>query len=384
MKIENHILDILQLYEYSMSIGKSLDYQQNCNDFLKLLLKRVNFNACWIIKKNNTSYISQYSIPQGNTINTKINKEITNFSSGIGQCKLFQFNEVPKSLCPIKISEGYILIYSLYEEGFLFLYSKNHKFDHTLLPQLFPVIIKFSKVLKASRVFSDQQLLLDKLKESNEELNDYAHVVSHDLKSPIRNIETLISWIEEEFSGSINTHTSAYIRQIRQNITKMECLISSILTYSSIGSKEYQYQHIDLNYLLEDILEHNYIPDHFEVSFQKNLPTIMGDEFRLQQLFQNLINNAIKYNDKSKGLILIDYKELNEYHQFQIKDNGIGIAEDYHYKIFDTFQKLDNSIESSGVGLSIVKKIVNSYRGDVWLESELGVGTSFFFTLKKT
>ena len=91
--------------------------------------------------------------------------------------------------------------------------------------------------------------------------------------------------------------------------------------------------------------------------FRKIFQLLWETSLDFTALFQNLINNAIKYNDKSKGLILIDYKELNEYHQFQIKDNGIGIAEDYHHKIFDTFQKLDNSIESSGVGLSIVKKL---------------------------
>ena len=113
------------------------------------------------------------------------------------------------------------------------------------------------------------------------------------------------------------------------------------------------------------------------------LPKISGDKYRLQQLFQNLIDNAIKYNDKPKGEISIEVTELATHWQFSICDNGKGIDEAYFDKIFKTFHKLENSLDSTGIGLAIVKKIIDCYEGKIWLSSKLHEGTCFYFTLKK-
>lgn len=383
MKLENHISDILQLYEYSMSIGKTLDYNQNCDQFLKLLLKRINFNACWILKKKSNTYTSQYSIPVGDAIVIEYSQQLEALFVQINDYKIFPITEIIEKTSPIKIKNGEVLILNLKEEGYLFLYSKDKSFDKKLNRQLYPVIQKFSHALKACRAFSQQQLLLNKLEESNQDLNNYAHVVSHDLKSPIRNIETLVSWLESELPESSDKNSRNYIDLIHQNILKMEKLINSILDYSVISNKEYYVSSINSNNLISDIIKTNYIPDHFQIKAPKNLPIIFGDQYRLHQLFQNLLTNAVKYNNKPKGLIEIGYRELKDFHKFSVKDNGIGIKKDYHEKIFETFQKLENSQDSAGIGLSIVRKIVRSYKGTVWLESELGKGTTFFFTLSK-
>ena len=103
----------------------------------------------------------------------------------------------------------------------------------------------------------------------------------------------------------------------------------------------------------------------------------------MQQVFQNLISNAIKFSDKEKGLIEIDFKNIDDFYQFSIKDNGIGVEKRYHERIFKIFHSVNNSKDSSGIGLSIVKKIVDLYGGEIWLTSEPNVGTTFFFTLKK-
>ena len=116
---------------------------------------------------------------------------------------------------------------------------------------------------------------------------------------------------------------------------------------------------------------------------KNNLPIINGDKYRLQQLFQNLIVNALNYNNKKLGTIEIVAKNQGDFWEFQIKDNGIGIDEIYFSKIFKTFEFLDGSKKSSGIGLSIVKKIVELYGGEIWLTSEPNIGTTFFFTLKK-
>jgi len=162
----------------------------------------------------------------------------------------------------------------------------------------------------------------------------------------------------------------------------MEKLISDVLEYSSIGStikKEY----FDLNEVITEIKSIILIPDHFSINLIKPLPKIKGDKSKLVQLFQNLVSNAIRYNDKEIGIIEIDYKDNKAHFEFSIKDNGIGIEEKYYKKIFETFHSLHKSKDSTGIGLSIVKKIVNLHKGEVWVKSTEGVGTTFYFTLKK-
>ena len=113
------------------------------------------------------------------------------------------------------------------------------------------------------------------------------------------------------------------------------------------------------------------------------MPTVKGDITKFQQLFQNLISNAIKFNNKDKGLIEVNFTENKSFYQFEIKDNGIGIEKKYHDKIFKIFHSLNDSKDSSGIGLSIVKKIIDLYDGNIWLESEPEIGTTFYFTIKK-
>jgi len=377
------ILDVLQLYEYAMSIGKSLDYQKNCSQFLRLLLKRKNLNACWIVQCNNESIETVYSLPKADRSNTIYHKDILNFLSSKKQPYFIEVDELHKILSPIPVNEGYICMHPLGDEGFLFLYSKNKMIERQEFIKLSPVINKFSNTLQACKAHENQTKILQKLEEQNLELNDYAHVVSHDLKSPLRNVETMVSWIEEDLHGQLNNVTQDYLSHIRENIAKMEGLISDILSYSSVGYEINRKTQIDMNKCLKDLMDYNFIPDHITIELPENLPIIKGDNYRIEQLFQNLINNAIKYNNKEHGLVKITYQDQGEFHQFSITDNGIGIDRKYHDKIFKTFQKLENYKDSSGVGLSIVKRIVQNYGGKIDLISEVGKGSTFTFTLKK-
>ena len=163
----------------------------------------------------------------------------------------------------------------------------------------------------------------------------------------------------------------------------MELLISDVLNYSSIDSDAAVSEQIDLNQLILELQEILYIPEHIDIKTLNQLPIITGDKTRLRQLFQNLLSNAIKFIDKEKGLIKIDVLEKTSHYQFSVSDNGVGIEKKYHDKIFEMFHSLNNSKESTGIGLTIVKKIVDLYQGDVWLESSPGKGTTFHFTLKK-
>ncbi len=238
------------------------------------------------------------------------------------------------------------------------------------------------QAIKISEIENQRETILKNLEKSNKELKDYAHIVSHDLKSPLRNISTLIHWIKED-SKHIDDGTLKNLNLIDKNIEKMDHLISGILKYSSIDQVEHIERNIVLQDVITDILDVIHIPDHFEVEVVTKLPVVKGDKVRLQQLFQNVLNNAIKYNDKEKGMVTISCAQNDDYWEFAIADNGPGIPEKYHHKIFQIFQTLDDKNESTGVGLSIVKKIVELSEGEIWLDSKEGVGTTFHFTLKK-
>ena len=164
----------------------------------------------------------------------------------------------------------------------------------------------------------------------------------------------------------------------------MDALISGILNYSTLEREQLAKQKIDLNILLQEILLSIYIPTHIEVQLQENLPVITGDPIRIQQLFQNILQNAIKSIDKEKGIVKINFIEnRNGEWQFSIQDNGCGIPSHQFEKIFKIFEKIDDNHSSTGIGLSIVKKIIDFYEGQIWLESELNKGTTFYFTLPK-
>lgn len=225
--------------------------------------------------------------------------------------------------------------------------------------------------------------LLKKLEKSNNELNEYAHVVSHDLKSPLRSIDALVSWIKTDNKGLLNGNTLQNFNLIEDTLEKMELLISDILFYSSIDAITAKKQNVNLNIVVADLQKIIFIPKNMSVQILNKLPVVKGDKTKFQQLFQNLISNAVKFNDKDKGLIQIDVLENKSFYQFSIKDNGIGIESRYLDKVFKFFHSLKPSKESSGIGLSIVKKIIDLYQGEIWIESEPKIGTTFYFTLKK-
>jgi PAS domain S-box-containing protein len=228
-----------------------------------------------------------------------------------------------------------------------------------------------------------KELILKELESRNQELNEYAHIVSHDLKSPLRSIDALLSWIKVDNLDKLDKNTIQNIGLIEITLEKMEALISDILEYSSAGTTLKNQEKVDLGLVVKDVKKTLFIPKNISVVTLNKLPILNGDAIKFQQLFQNLISNAIKFCDKEKGFVEIEVFEEKSYYKFSVKDNGIGIEKKYHDKIFKIFQFLNQREDSTGVGLSIVKKIVDLYEGNIWLESTLGVGTTFYFTIKK-
>ncbi|WP_350292958.1 PAS domain S-box protein [uncultured Croceitalea sp.] len=225
--------------------------------------------------------------------------------------------------------------------------------------------------------------LLKDLENSNQELQEYAHIVSHDLKSPLRSISAITSWIKEDYYEMLDDNGKNNLSLLQDKVESMDKLISGILEYSTANSSDLKNTKVDLNKIVEEIKESIYIPKNVEVIIPKSLPTIKADGTKMYQLFQNIIGNAVVHIDKKNGLVEVIFKETEDFWQFSIKDNGVGIAEKYHKKIFEIFQSVGEKERSTGIGLSIVKKIVDRYDGKVWVDSKIGAGTNFHFTLKK-
>ncbi len=228
-----------------------------------------------------------------------------------------------------------------------------------------------------------KETLLKELEKSNDELQEYAHIVSHDLKSPLRSIYALINWLKEDNLDKLDANSIENISLIESTLEKMEALISGILNYSSLSVEKKEQGKVDLNVVLDNIEQILLIPEHISLFRQNKLPVLRGDKTKLQQLFQNLISNSVKFIDKKEGAISINVEDKGSFYQFSVKDNGMGIEKRYHDKIFKIFHSLNENKDSTGIGLSIVKKIVDLYKGEIWLESTLGVGTTFYFTLRK-
>jgi signal transduction histidine kinase len=197
-------------------------------------------------------------------------------------------------------------------------------------------------------------------------------------------MSALISWIKQDNESIFDEETVENFESLLKKVDKMDHLINGILKYSSIDKINDSIKIINTHKIVEEIIQIIHVPKNITIQINTILPNIYADKFRIQQLFQNIISNAIKYNDKTRGEITIDFKEKINSYVFSIKDNGIGIEEKYFKKIFEVFETLEIPDEdSTGIGLSIVKKIINMFNGKIWLESELGKGTTFYFELNK-
>lgn len=240
-------------------------------------------------------------------------------------------------------------------------------------------------VTKQKNAEQQREQLLNELAEKNKDLDEFAYIVSHDLKAPLRAIKTLSDWIYEDYADVLDEEGQNQIRLLRKRALRMHTFIESMLEYTRIGSTKIKRERFDLNEAVLQIIDSFQPLDNFEIKILTALPIIEAEKIRIEQVFQNLISNSIKYNDKPKGLIEISHESNENYNIFRVCDNGVGIEKKYFDKIFQIFQTLQtrDSYESTGVGLTIVKKIVETHQGKIMLESEYGKGTTFIFTIKK-
>jgi len=230
------------------------------------------------------------------------------------------------------------------------------------------------------------RLLAGDLQKANRELKDFAYIVSHDLKAPLRAIGSLSSWLYSDYADRLDEDGKETLELLVGRVKRMHDLIEGILQYSRIGRIKEAHVDIQLDPLIDEIVDFLAIPEHISVVKETSLPCLTAEKTRVMQVFQNLISNAVKYNDKAKGEIKIGHLEADASWQCYVKDNGPGIDKKYHEKVFQIFQTLSprDEHESTGIGLTIVKKIIEMYGGTVWLESTLGEGTTFWIELPKS
>ena len=221
---------------------------------------------------------------------------------------------------------------------------------------------------------------------SNRELGDFAHITAHDLKAPLRAIGTLAGWISTDYADKFDDEGKERVKLLVGRAERMSELIDSILHYSEIGRVAIDLQQVDMNILTAEVIAGLNMPDSIEVAINRELPTVICEKMRMMQIIQNLLDNAVKYMDKPQGKIEIDCTEEDGFWEFSITDNGPGIDGKYFDKIFKIFQTLKprDELESTGIGLAVVKKITETYGGRIWIESKLGKGSTFRFTLPKT
>jgi PAS domain S-box-containing protein len=317
-------------------------------------------------------------------------------SSIIGQpaYRLLYETQLPPDSCPLKIAKHTVK----HEESELYLPQKDTWVVASADPVMddsgdtayFVHILRDITYRKKSeetlaKLNHDLSKTIKELEISNQEHRNFAHVIAHDLKSPLRAIGTVADRLIRNYSDKLDKDGTDQLRLLIIRARRMSDFIDGILRYAEIGYVCEEQHNVEINSLLTEIIGEIIIPENIEIIIEPNMPSVHAERLRLKQIFQNLISNAVKYNDKPKGQIKIGCENDNGFWKFSVVDNGCGIKEKYFDKIFEIFQTLASrdKTESTGIGLTIVKKIVELYGGKVWVTSKVGEGSTFFFTLPK-
>ncbi len=244
-------------------------------------------------------------------------------------------------------------------------------------------MIKGLRELKAQD--AEKTILLEK---TNQELEDFVYIVSHDLKAPLRAITGFAQFLKEDYHDKVDEQGQDYLRRIAEGADRMHQLINDLLELSRIGRHRNPFVEIDAGELIRRTIVFVNPPEDVKIVVSDGMPAIFCDEVRLQQVFANLITNAMKYNDKDEKIIEISWAGYSENgcDEFIVRDNGIGIEEAHLDRIFKIFQRLHAKEEyggGTGVGLNIVRKIVKQHGGKIWVESAPAEGSVFHFTVRR-
>jgi signal transduction histidine kinase len=233
-----------------------------------------------------------------------------------------------------------------------------------------------------ARLFAEAAALIEKLERTNRDLDQFAYVTSHDLKAPLRGIANLSQWIEDDLGEKMDEQALYHMRLLRGRVTRLEGLIEGILQYSRADRDPGEASDVDVGHLAHDVWELLAPPATARLVVADDLPTLRTNRIPLQQVLMNLMGNAIKYNPNRELVIEVGGERRGETWALHVRDNGVGIAPEFHDRIWGLFQTLEarDKIESTGIGLAVVRKIVEARGGKTWVESAAGSGATFWFT----
>jgi PAS domain S-box-containing protein len=228
--------------------------------------------------------------------------------------------------------------------------------------------------------------LVTELKRSNKELEQFAYVSSHDLQEPLRMVALFTQLLERRYKGKLDDDADDYIKFIVEGAQRMKLLIDDLLSYSRVNTKGGEFNPINMDKVMDNVLSNLHLISEeksAEIIVHEPLPNIIGDESQMMHVFQNLIANGIKFNDKEKPEIIVSAQEDSNGWIFSVSDNGIGIAPEYQAQIFEIFKRLHDRDEypGTGIGLAICQKIIERHGGKIWVESSKGKGSIFYFTI---
>lgn len=259
--------------------------------------------------------------------------------------------------------------------------SLEFRVPKTSDPEIDALGVSFNRMVE--RIASSQAELVHK----NAELDEFAQVVSHDLKAPLRGLASLSQWLQDDLGNDLPDGSRSHLEQMREQVVRMDALINGLLDYSRIGRLKLDPVMVDVGALIPRVVADLSLSEGFEVLQTSPLPKLKADPIRLTQVFQNLVGNAVEHHPGPTGRIEISCRDAGSVWEFAIKDDGSGIESEYHDRIFMVFRSLgvESSPESTGIGLAVVKKIVEGEGGTVWVESDgkPGHGSVFRFTWPK-
>ena len=223
------------------------------------------------------------------------------------------------------------------------------------------------------------------LAQSNEALEQFAYIASHDLREPLRMVSSYTALLAKRYQGQIDAKADRYIGYVVEGAQRMSSMIDDLLRVSEVSGEGHTFQRVDVGTAVQEAIDNlqMLIRESEGKVFVDDLPTVSGDAGQLVQLFQNLIANAIKFRGDDPPRVHVSADRDDDDWVFSVRDNGIGLNPEYAGRIFKMFQRVHKrgKYEGSGIGLAIVKRIVNRHRGRVWVESEIGKGADFLFTV---
>ncbi|MFH0813960.1 MAG: PAS domain S-box protein, partial [Pseudomonadota bacterium] len=246
----------------------------------------------------------------------------------------------------------------------------------------------FDNITERKRMEEARERLMADLEAKNKEMEAFVYTISHDLKAPLVSLNGFSGALQKEYESQLGEEGRHYLERIQANVAHMEALIKSLLELSRIGQVVGAIEEIDVAAMLREIRDRLAVrlkEAEAEFVVQEPLPTVCADRGRIHQVFANLIENAVKFRSAERPLrIEVGCRQESGFYRFHVADNGIGIAPQYHEQIFTPFRKLHPEIEGVGIGLALVKKIVEHHGGRAWVESEAGKGSTFYFTIPIT